>query len=135
VREVQHVRLVRTVYDCLVCVERCASDHLPIVNCRGDTAKSCQSLLDRVEQNDPLLIELVILPNKIFGASEVDRLAEIIGTQILELYRSSLELQYSRSVLSRMCIVFGWTQKWGLIHTYEASVRRGTQSLTSLCSS
>jgi hypothetical protein len=48
--------------------------------CRGANAKSCQSLLDRAEQNDPLLVDLVILPSKIFGAEEVDRLVELIGT-------------------------------------------------------
>jgi hypothetical protein len=41
-------------------------------------------LLERAEQNDPILTELVILPSKIFGADEVDRLAELIGTTTMD---------------------------------------------------
>ena len=47
---------------------------------RGANAKSCQSLLDRVEQNDPQLTDLVILPNKTFGQEEIDRLIHLMGT-------------------------------------------------------
>ncbi len=47
--------------------------------CRGSGGfKSCKGLLDRVENNDPQLQELVILPMKTFGAVEVERLADII---------------------------------------------------------
>lgn len=44
----------------------------------GANAKSCKSLLDKVEQNDPRLTELFVLPTKSFGGPEVDRLAQII---------------------------------------------------------
>jgi len=38
--------------------------------------------LDRVEQNDPQLIELFILPTKTFGATEVNRLAHILESGV-----------------------------------------------------
>jgi len=41
--------------------------------------KSCDSILKRIEANDPKLTELVILPMKVFGAVEVDRLAAAIA--------------------------------------------------------
>ncbi len=41
--------------------------------------KSCDSLLNRIENNDNQLIDLVILPMKTFGREEVLRLAKIIG--------------------------------------------------------
>lgn len=41
--------------------------------------KSCESLISRVELNDPTLKELVVLPMKTFGGSEVERLASILG--------------------------------------------------------
>ena len=40
---------------------------------------SCNALLERVEKNDPKLIELVILPMKVFGAKDLDRLSHAIG--------------------------------------------------------
>ena len=46
---------------------------------KGGSAKSCNALLTRVESNDPTLTELVILPTKTFGATEVERLAAAIG--------------------------------------------------------
>jgi Ran GTPase-activating protein (RanGAP) involved in mRNA processing and transport len=42
--------------------------------------KSCEALFDRVENNDPQLVELVILPMKAFGEAEVERLAKILST-------------------------------------------------------
>ena len=39
---------------------------------------SCDSLLSRIENNDPNLVELVILPMKTFGSNEVDKLASIL---------------------------------------------------------
>lgn len=42
--------------------------------------KSCDSLLARVENNDPLLTELVILPMKTFGEMELKRLSDILST-------------------------------------------------------
>lgn len=42
--------------------------------------KSCDSLLSRVENNDPILKELIILPMKNFGGTEVERLASSLGT-------------------------------------------------------
>lgn len=47
---------------------------------KGGSAKSCNALLTRVEANDSTLTELVILPAKTFGATEVERLAAAIGT-------------------------------------------------------
>ena len=42
---------------------------------KNGSARSCEALLKRVEQNDPKLNELVILPLKKFGSKEVFRLA------------------------------------------------------------
>ncbi|KAL7448588.1 hypothetical protein ACHAWC_000745, partial [Mediolabrus comicus] len=39
---------------------------------------SCNALLERVEKNDPKLIELVILPMKVFGEKDLDRLSHAI---------------------------------------------------------
>jgi hypothetical protein len=40
---------------------------------------SCDKLLERVEKNDPTLVELVILPMKSFGAKDIERLSNAIG--------------------------------------------------------
>jgi len=45
----------------------------------GGSLKSCNALLQRVEDNDPRLIELVILPMKTFGVADVERLSNAIG--------------------------------------------------------
>lgn len=43
---------------------------------KGGSARSCDALLKRVENNDPNLKELVILPIKSFGKVEASRLAK-----------------------------------------------------------
>ena len=45
----------------------------------GGSLKSCNALLQRVEDNDPRLTELVILPMKTFGVADVERLSNAIG--------------------------------------------------------
>lgn len=50
---------------------------LPLIP-RGSNG-SCDAILKRVEANDPVLTELVILPMKTFGPSDVDRLSIAIG--------------------------------------------------------
>ena len=45
---------------------------------KNGSARSCEALLNRVEQNDPRLTELVILPLKKFGSKEVLRLAKAL---------------------------------------------------------
>lgn len=47
---------------------------------KGGLAKSCNALLKRVEDNDPALKELVILPSKTFASLEAARLAAAIGS-------------------------------------------------------
>jgi len=42
-------------------------------------AKSCNTLLTRVERNDPQLKELIILPTKTFGGAELERLASALS--------------------------------------------------------
>jgi Ran GTPase-activating protein (RanGAP) involved in mRNA processing and transport len=41
----------------------------------GAAARSCDGMLNRIEKNDPTLREWIILPSKIFGESELERLA------------------------------------------------------------
>lgn len=41
--------------------------------------KSCDALLQRIENNDPTLQSVVILPIKTFGTEQVERLAEILS--------------------------------------------------------
>mmetsp|Transcript_16878 Transcript_16878/g.46356 ORF Transcript_16878/g.46356 Transcript_16878/m.46356 type:complete len:148 (-) Transcript_16878:184-627(-) len=43
------------------------------------SARSCDALLKRIEDNDPRLTELVVLPLKNFGSKEVRRLARCIA--------------------------------------------------------
>ena len=50
---------------------------IPAICQRG--SGSCDALLKRVEKNDPALKELVILPMKVFGPIDVDRLSIAIG--------------------------------------------------------
>ena len=52
-------------------------------NLRG--SKSCDALLKRVEENDPALTGLVILPMKVFGPIDVDRLSSAIGEALSNL--------------------------------------------------
>jgi Leucine-rich repeat (LRR) protein len=47
---------------------------------KGGSLRSCDSLLTRVEQNDPALVDLVILPMKAFGATEATRLSDILSS-------------------------------------------------------
>jgi hypothetical protein len=47
----------------------------------GGSLRSCDALLKRVENNDPKLTELVILPMKVFGPSDLERLSTAIGKQ------------------------------------------------------
>ena len=53
---------------------------LPLI-LRGSNGslRSCDAILKRVEANDPALTELVILPMKTFGPSDVDRLSIAVG--------------------------------------------------------
>mmetsp|Transcript_40295 Transcript_40295/g.121363 ORF Transcript_40295/g.121363 Transcript_40295/m.121363 type:complete len:499 (-) Transcript_40295:18-1514(-) len=46
----------------------------------GGSARSCDALLKRVDENDPRLVDLVILPMKVFGGDEVNRLASSISS-------------------------------------------------------
>ena len=51
------------------------------LSCRGKggSLRSCDALLKRVEDDDPRLTELVILPMKTFGAADAERLSAAIG--------------------------------------------------------
>lgn len=42
--------------------------------------KSCDNILKRIEENDPVLETVVFLPMKSFGSEEVARLANAIGS-------------------------------------------------------
>ena len=46
---------------------------------KGGSLKSCNALLQRVENNDPTLTELVILPMKTFDVDDIERLSSAIG--------------------------------------------------------
>jgi hypothetical protein len=49
---------------------------------KGGTARSCDELLKRVEDNDPSLVDLVILSLKTFGSGEVHRLAKCLASGV-----------------------------------------------------
>lgn len=49
---------------------------------KGGSLNSCDALLKRVENNDPKLIELVILPMKTFGQEDVERLSKAIASGV-----------------------------------------------------
>lgn len=55
------------------------------ISCNLRGSKSCDALLKRVEENDPALTGLVILPMKVFGPIDVDRLSSAIGEVLLNL--------------------------------------------------
>ena len=69
---------------------------LPLIP-RGSNG-SCDAILKRVEANDPALTELVILPMKTFGPSDVDRLSIAIG-EIPNNYSYYFCLPYFASLL------------------------------------
>jgi hypothetical protein len=58
-------------------------------NLRG--SKSCDALLKRVEEDDPALTGLVILPMKVFGPIDVDRLSSAIGEVLSNLRRTDID--------------------------------------------
>eukprot|EP00579_Thalassiosira_antarctica_P010738 CAMPEP_0201916646 /NCGR_PEP_ID=MMETSP0903-20130614/6234_1 /ASSEMBLY_ACC=CAM_ASM_000552 /TAXON_ID=420261 /ORGANISM="Thalassiosira antarctica, Strain CCMP982" /LENGTH=481 /DNA_ID=CAMNT_0048452521 /DNA_START=47 /DNA_END=1489 /DNA_ORIENTATION=+ len=47
---------------------------------KGGSIRSCDALLKRVEDNDPKLTELVILPMKTFGMADMERLSNAIAS-------------------------------------------------------
>ena len=49
---------------------------------KNGSARSCDALLKRVEQNDPRLSELIILPLKRFGSNELFRLSKALESGI-----------------------------------------------------
>ena len=55
---------------------------------KNGSARSCEALLRRVEENDPKLTELVILPLKNFGSAEVLRLAKCFESRSSSHLRS-----------------------------------------------
>ncbi len=48
---------------------------------KNGSARSCDALLKRIEQNDPRLTELIVLPLKKFGSNEVLRLAKALESE------------------------------------------------------
>lgn len=56
----------------------------------GPSSKSCKSLIDRIERNDPTLTDLAILPTKTFGDAELDRLSDILTNATEKLHWKSL---------------------------------------------
>ena len=46
---------------------------------KGGSLTSCDAILKRVENNDPKLTELIILPMKTFGPDDLERLSKAIG--------------------------------------------------------
>lgn len=50
--------------------------------------KSCEALLQRVQDNDPKLSSMIILPMKTFGAPEVEQLAQILASGVNTNLRS-----------------------------------------------
>jgi hypothetical protein len=71
--------------------------------------RSCDAILKRVEANDPVLTELVILPMKTFGPSDVDRLSIAIGEirERLLLYFFTIVL-FTLVYISNLCNFFGF---------------------------
>ena len=55
---------------------------------KNSSARSCDALLKRVENNDPTLKELVILPQKIFGSKDLKRLAKASNTHLVSVQAS-----------------------------------------------
>lgn len=47
---------------------------------KGGSIASCDALIKRVENNDPKLTELVILPMKTFGSAELEKLSSAIAS-------------------------------------------------------
>lgn len=50
--------------------------------------RSCDSLIQRIERNDPTLTDLVILPTKTFGADEVNRLCAVLENNTNTYWKS-----------------------------------------------
>lgn len=58
----------------------------------GGSIRSCDALLKRVEENDPALTELVILPMKVFGPLDVDRLSSAIGEECSKCVKMNIRV-------------------------------------------
>ena len=66
------------IYHLLTYIILITSPHI-IQRGKGGSLKSCNALLQRVENNDPTLTELVILPMKTFDVDDMERLSSAIG--------------------------------------------------------
>jgi hypothetical protein len=55
---------------------------------KNGSARSCEALLKRVEENDPKLTDLIVLPLKKFGSKEVLRLAKCLESRRNDSLRS-----------------------------------------------
>jgi hypothetical protein len=52
---------------------------------------SCDDLLVRLERNDPTLIDVIVLPTKLFGDEELNRLSKVLETTTDVLHVQSLQ--------------------------------------------
>lgn len=98
--------------------------------------KSCESLISRVELNDPTLKELVVLPMKTFGGSEVERLASILesgkNTHLTLLAASGHSV--SPVALGRLGAVIA-SGKCNLVGLAIGDQKMGDAGVAALCAS
>jgi hypothetical protein len=105
---------------------------------KNSSARSCDALLKRVEDNDPTLKELVILPLKTFASKDLQRLAEALpnNTHLVSVQASGHVIE-DVSALERLGgALMAPPQKSSLSPLAELSVgdsSMGDEGVAALC--
>ena len=98
----------------------------------GGLAKSCNGLLKRIEDNDPSLKELIILPSKQFGSIEVKRLANAIqsNTHLISIRASGHALDHESLSILGMAIS---NSNSNIQHIALGDKHMGDQGIIAFC--
>jgi Ran GTPase-activating protein (RanGAP) involved in mRNA processing and transport len=101
----------------------------------SDAFKSCDSLIQRIEANDPTLTDLVILPTKTFGDNEVERLIAVIQSGSNTFWKSLTASGHlvSPQVLSKLGKALAGSPRTDLVELSIGDNSMGDEGVIALC--